>query len=370
MTDQIHDPSADQEFPFDGSAAASRFWTEANETAANAEQRKVQPHPGLIGRDDFPIHMFAGAQIGQDGNTKGDPEIVRMVDHTKTPVAHYAVGENGELEALPMPDRRFLADAAEELADDPIFTRFDNPFALALEQAVADADLAEHDTGRTPREIAAEILKHPSLENYFAPDHEAYSESEAFEQQFNRYAETDAQLCDLADGAADLSEAEWLGNVAPLPYGEQLTKEQAREQWNQHRRPQLMAIAKAGLDAIQELSGMQAELKGFHEDRPVESGPALQHWQGNKLMLIVSEAVEAHDEIRNGHPAYHTYYPSGGTDESGPGPWKPEGVPSEIADVIVRCADFAWTEGFDLSQIVIEKLEYNNTRPHKHGKGF
>lgn len=352
----IHDPAADQEFPFDGSAAA-------NHMKPYSPKERVHPAPGLIGAEDWNGHItFHRLDVpGREGQET-------TIDRTPTPIAHFAVGESGEYEALPAPDRRFLANAAEDISEDPIMTRFDNPFALALEQAVADADLAEHDTGRSAREIAGEILKHPSLENYFAPDHEAYSESEAFEQQFNRYAETDAQLCDLADGVNTLAlEQEWLGNLPKAGPDN-------AEQWNNHRRPQLMAIAKAGLDAIQELSGMQAELKGFHEDRPVESGPALQHWQGNKIMLIVSEAAEAHDEIRSGHTAYETYYPTMAPldrkDAPVPGKFKPEGVPSEIADVIVRCADFAWTEGFDLSQIVIEKLEYNNTRPHKHGKGF
>lgn len=109
------------------------------------------------------------------------------------------------------------------------------------------------------------------------------------------------------------------------------------------------------------------EDKGFHEDRP-EGGQELSQWQGNKLMLIVSEAVEAHDEIRNGKPADMTYYPTESLFLKGP--HKPEGVPSEIADIVIRCFDFAGTEGFDLGQIIEEKMRYNSTRPHKHGKAF
>ena len=131
-----------------------------------------------------------------------------------------------------------------------------------------------------------------------------------------------------------------------------------------------------GLRALQELAGSTAAAKGFHDDRPDSFTSAdrrdLANWQGNKLLLVVSEIVEAHDEIRTGHAADLTYYPSAqnmqlaGLD----GPFKPEGVPSEIADAVIRCFDFAYTEGFSLADIIIEKLQYNATRERLHGKKF
>lgn len=126
------------------------------------------------------------------------------------------------------------------------------------------------------------------------------------------------------------------------------------------------------------------ESKGFHDDRPKplrigstltgqkERQNALANWQGNKLLLIVSEVAEAQDEIRKGRPADETYYPTCAENAKNPedGPHKPEGVPSEIADVVIRCFDFAATEGFNLGQIIAEKIAYNNTRPFMHGKKF
>ncbi len=47
---------------------------------------------------------------------------------------------------------------------------------------------------------------------------------------------------------------------------------------------------------------------------------------------------------------------------------KPEGVPSEIADIVIRCFDFADEAGFSLINAILEKLAYNNTRAHLHGK--
>lgn len=126
------------------------------------------------------------------------------------------------------------------------------------------------------------------------------------------------------------------------------------------------------------------ESKGFHDDRPKPMRPgatltgqkerqnALANWQGNKLLLIVSEVAEAHDEIRNGRAADETYYPTQPplTEVQVVERHKPEGVPSEIADVVIRCFDFAATEGFDLGEIILEKLAYNETRPFMHGKKF
>ena len=37
---------------------------------------------------------------------------------------------------------------------------------------------------------------------------------------------------------------------------------------------------------------------------------------------------------------------------------------------MIRCFDFAYTEGFSLADIIIEKLAYNATRERLHGKKF
>ena len=130
---------------------------------------------------------------------------------------------------------------------------------------------------------------------------------------------------------------------------------------------------------LQKTCGDTAASKGFHDDRPKpmrasstitgqkERAAQLANWQGNKLLLIVSEIVEAHDEIRNGKAADETYYPFWAHGEQQA---KPEGVPSEIADVVIRCFDFAYTEGIDLAGIIAEKLAYNATRERLHGKKF
>lgn len=262
-----------------------------------------------------------------------------------------------------------------------------------------DAGLA---VAGTPVEGAfemAEDANHPPVPKYarqqpvLCHDSEGLSETsaifhtvDAFEAyQLNSDAGCGCEDCRLE--TVDLSEQMFLGNDPDeKEIGTLIEKATAvlsgevpkyLMDGNPNREPQLMALAKTGVAALQELAGMAAERKGFHEDRPV-SGQELLNWQGNKLMLIVSELVEAHDEIRSGHAAYETRY----LDNDGAAyqvqehdfnkapMFKPEGVPSEIADVVIRAMDLAWTEGFDLSDIIIEKLEYNATRGYKHGRLF
>ena len=46
---------------------------------------------------------------------------------------------------------------------------------------------------------------------------------------------------------------------------------------------------------------------------------------------------------------------------------KPEGVTSELADVLIRIFDFCGKYQLPLGKILIEKMEYNKKRPYRHG---
>ena len=78
---------------------------------------------------------------------------------------------------------------------------------------------------------------------------------------------------------------------------------------------------------------------------------------GELLMLITSEVTEAFEEVRNGHEVNETYYKDG----------KMEGVPSELADVVIRVMDFCEHYGIELEKAIAEKHQFNKTRPYKHG---
>ena len=79
---------------------------------------------------------------------------------------------------------------------------------------------------------------------------------------------------------------------------------------------------------------------------------------GELLMLVVSEVSEAFEEVRKGKSMTETYYSENG---------KMEGVPSELADVVIRIMDMCEHYGIDLEKVIKEKHEYNKTRHYKHG---
>jgi hypothetical protein len=46
---------------------------------------------------------------------------------------------------------------------------------------------------------------------------------------------------------------------------------------------------------------------------------------------------------------------------------KPEGIPSELADVVIRICHYCGVNGINLAAAIREKTAYNCTRPYKHG---
>jgi NTP pyrophosphatase (non-canonical NTP hydrolase) len=102
-----------------------------------------------------------------------------------------------------------------------------------------------------------------------------------------------------------------------------------------------------GFNAAMTEAGITARANGFTETDV-----------GTKLMLMVSELAEALEEYRGGHPVDELYYTESG---------KPEGVPMELADCIIRILSFADAHAINIGWAVKLKMEYNKTRPHKHG---
>ncbi len=76
------------------------------------------------------------------------------------------------------------------------------------------------------------------------------------------------------------------------------------------------------------------------------------------LMLIVSELAEALEEYRTHHEPSEIYYRDG----------KPEGIPIELADAVIRILDACGQYGIDMEAVILEKHRYNLTRDYKHGK--
>lgn len=95
---------------------------------------------------------------------------------------------------------------------------------------------------------------------------------------------------------------------------------------------------------------------------------------GEIIALMHSELSEALEDFRDGRPINENWYEKKGengivvVEISQPSPkWKPCGIPSELADVVIRVFDACGRYGIDLEAAIAEKMAFNSTRPQRHG---
>jgi hypothetical protein len=133
---------------------------------------------------------------------------------------------------------------------------------------------------------------------------------------------------------------------------------------------------------LQARSHQQSRDKGFHDYQPA-SERELTSLNAERIALMHSELSEALEELRKGGDTNHNYYPvhKTGCATNGYGldyrrshaipacdcTPKPEGVPSELADVVIRIMDYCGANDIDLLAAVVEKLDFNATRGKMHG---
>ena len=80
---------------------------------------------------------------------------------------------------------------------------------------------------------------------------------------------------------------------------------------------------------------------------------------GEVLALIHSELSEALEEHRDGHSPTEIYFKGD----------KPEGVPIEMADALIRVLDWFESHNIDAEYAMRIKHNFNVGRPYKHDKG-
>lgn len=105
--------------------------------------------------------------------------------------------------------------------------------------------------------------------------------------------------------------------------------------------------------------------KGFY-DKHTETG--------TKLMLVVTELAEAMEADRvNNHANLHQFNTLMVKDYEFQYAFKStikDTFEDEIADSVIRLLDLAGFLGMDLDKHVRLKLQYNQTRPVRHGKDY
>lgn len=83
-----------------------------------------------------------------------------------------------------------------------------------------------------------------------------------------------------------------------------------------------------------------------------------------KLLLIVSEVVEALDVFRN------SYDDADIDPQSGMTPMQEADFAEEVSDAIIRALDLSAGYQLDIGDVTISKIETNRHRPHRHNKRF
>lgn len=108
------------------------------------------------------------------------------------------------------------------------------------------------------------------------------------------------------------------------------------------------------------LTEMTAEVRRVNIAKGWRSG---ENTFGDYIALLHSECSEALEAYRD----YRLADATAAYDQESDRPAKPEGVGSEMADVLIRLLDTCDVYGIDLAAEYARKIAYNATRPYQHG---
>ena len=112
-----------------------------------------------------------------------------------------------------------------------------------------------------------------------------------------------------------------------------------------------------------------ARLKGWWDDqiKDGEDRKLTADEIGAKIALMHSELSEGLEEVRRGEGFYQMYLGGEKSTEDGGTIHKPEGLAVELADCVIRIFDLSARLELDLPTALLEKMNYNRARPHRHG---
>lgn len=109
----------------------------------------------------------------------------------------------------------------------------------------------------------------------------------------------------------------------------------------------------AALENANTIRSIQQQLKQYTKDKGWDDDRSF----SDLVLLMVTELAEAVEPYRDWWKEDEIRVVHG----------KPEGIPVELADCVIRILTFCNKFGIDLQDCVLQKMEYNNTRPVRHG---